>query len=648
MTIYRWIVLLTVLMMGSSAKADRGGFHYTNYHVEAVVHKNNVWDIKETMDVHFDEPRHGIYRYIPLTFSLKHDVSHDKGVKQQKADGVVMQDWQTFNYVSEIDHLEVPGWGYSTEESDDEFCVIRIGDAYREVSGEQRYVVSYQYTYRDDRRPEFDYLFHTILGTDFNESIDHFSFHIEFEKPLPADIEERLEVYSGQYGKRSNGVKNLVIEASPNAITGEATDIAPNHGITLYAKLPADYYEDVLTVNYFWHYLFLALTIASICLLIVCMLSIKHKQVTKVIEFYPPEGINSAEVGTIIDESVDNEDIASMIPWLAGQGYLYIKEVEEKVLFGTKKDLQLTKMRDLPKDAPSYLKRMMSMLFRSGQTTISLNKIGEHPSDIETIKHALKNSFKGKKALTKTSWTIVLYLPLWLFSTMTFATNSVTQTFDPEEIFKAVFLWATPFALGVILRYIRSGGELLGRTWKSYLQFFARMIVMMGICFVYCEWMTEYGAPIPKWLFITLFFVCFILCELIHRFKVNTDYRIQMMGRLLGFREFIKTAEQPRLAALQASDPLYYYRVLPYAMVFKLTDKWAKLFKDIEVQKPDWYDTPRPLMGYALTSHLTSSLLSSTSSAIRTVSHDSSSSSGGGGGGGFSGGGGGGGGGGSW
>ena len=81
-------------------------------------------------------------------------------------------------------------------------------------------------------------------------------------------------------------------------------------------------------------------------------------------------------------------------------------------------------------------------------------------------------------------------------------------------------------------------------------------------------------------------------------------------------------------------------------MVFGLSNKWAKLFKDIEVQQPEWYKTATPLYGNAFVTHMTDNLFSSTKSAINIVSHDSSSHSSGGGG--FSGGGGGGGGGGSW
>ena len=75
----RFLWLFVLLAVTMSARADLGGFYYKNFRVDAVVHQDNVWDITETIDVFFEEPRHGIYRYIPLTFKLQHDVSLDEG-----------------------------------------------------------------------------------------------------------------------------------------------------------------------------------------------------------------------------------------------------------------------------------------------------------------------------------------------------------------------------------------------------------------------------------------------------------------------------------------------------------------------------------------------------------------------------------------
>ena len=650
MKMSRFLWLLIGLLCSVVAKADRKGFHYENFHVEAVVHQDNVWEITETIDVFFDEPRHGIYRYVPLRFSLEHDVSQDEGMHQQVIQGQVVQDWRTFKYKSEVDDVEVEGGEFTTEDSDDDTFVVRIGDADSEVLGKHRYVIKYKYVYREDRRSNYDYLFHTILGTDFNEDIDQFSFRIEFEKSLPSDIQKRLEVYSGGYGKKSTNVKDLVIKANQHVIAGKAKNILPHHGITLYAKLPEGYYEGVKSVNYLWHYMALFITLMLILAIGFYLLKTKRKKPVKVIEFYPPEGISSAEVGTIIDGSVDTIDIASLIPWLAGKGYLTIEEKDEGGLFKMPEAI-LTKVKDLPQSAPTYQKKMMSLLFGSKGTTTNLKDLGEKPSQVETLKKSLKDSFKGEKKLSYFhKMGIGLYVLLICFSTVVFGTNSVDETFNINEWIVAVFVWSVPFFIGAYGRLYDSSKDLFGSVWKRILVFGIKMAVMALLCYFYCDQIMEYGAPMPTWLVISLFAICFLLGELIGRFNIDTDYRVEMIGRLLGFKEFIKTAEKNRLESLQQEDPTYFYKVLPYAMVFGLSKKWGKLFKDIKVEQPDWYITASPILAHNLTTHMASSLYSSTNHAISIVSHDSSSSGGGGGhsGGGFSGGGGGGGGGGSW
>jgi len=58
---------------------------------------------------------------------------------------------------------------------------------------------------------------------------------------------------------------------------------------------------------------------------------------------------------------------------------------------------------------------------------------------------------------------------------------------------------------------------------------------------------------------------------------------------LLGFREFIERAEVDRIYRLAKEDPTLFDRVLPYALVFGLEDKWAGAFKDMYKEPPDWY-----------------------------------------------------------
>jgi uncharacterized membrane protein len=73
------------------------------------------------------------------------------------------------------------------------------------------------------------------------------------------------------------------------------------------------------------------------------------------------------------------------------------------------------------------------------------------------------------------------------------------------------------------------------------------------------------------------------------RMKQRTKKSSELLGKILGFKEFIRTAELDRIKRLVDETPDYFYNVLPYAYVFGLTDKWAKKFEEIAVEPPNWY-----------------------------------------------------------
>ena len=65
------------------------------------------------------------------------------------------------------------------------------------------------------------------------------------------------------------------------------------------------------------------------------------------------------------------------------------------------------------------------------------------------------------------------------------------------------------------------------------------------------------------------------------------DYT-RLLGRILGFKDFIRTAELDKINELIEEDPEYFYHIIPYAYVFGLTNKWIKKFEDIPIITPKW------------------------------------------------------------
>ena len=69
----------------------------------------------------------------------------------------------------------------------------------------------------------------------------------------------------------------------------------------------------------------------------------------------------------------------------------------------------------------------------------------------------------------------------------------------------------------------------------------------------------------------------------------RTKQSAETLGKVLGLRQFIESAELDRINQLVEQDPAYFFNVLPYAYVMGLTDKWAKNFEKITIVQPDWY-----------------------------------------------------------
>jgi uncharacterized membrane protein YgcG len=121
-----------------------------------------------------------------------------------------------------------------------------------------------------------------------------------------------------------------------------------------------------------------------------------------------------------------------------------------------------------------------------------------------------------------------------------------------------------------------------------------------------------------------------------------------MLARVRGFRRYLDTAEAEQLRFEEQAD--VFARYLPYAVVFGLTDRWARVFAVLAAEDPElassvgWYGGQS---GWNV-GQLSGSLSHFMSSASGTFTSHPSSSGGSGFSGGSSGGGGGGGGGGSW
>ena len=375
------------------------------------------------------------------------------------------------------------------------------------------------------------------------------------------------------------------------------------------------------------------------------MLKRKTKPVVTV-EFYPPEGFSSAEVGMAIDEKADDEDLISLIPWWAQKGYLTIEEKpDSKGRGGKHASLVLHKVKELPSSTPAYQTTLFNGLFGWGDSK-DLKKLPvSFAEKFSTAKSMLQGSFSGQKQLTKgegkgllsvIAVDVLFFLALMLSSPISYMDNLIA----------AVFFFFLLLVLGFMRTFsVTKDNNRTGGGWVKYILIFGALVVVSFVGTIFCL-ISNYFSPLQVFLVWGIVVVLNLLCG---RWISYTQYGLEIVGKLQGLKNFIKTAEIDKLNMLIGENPEYFYDILPYAMVFGLTDHWSDKFKSLTIKAPSWYygyDNSTLFSAWYLSSMLRTNINEPIhavrSEAARQKAASAASS------GGFSGGGGGGGGGGSW
>ena len=551
--------------------ADEGGYRIEDYKFEGTYHKNNTVSVEETIKVQFTESRHGIYRTMPLFMEAKRDVGDGKK--------------EVFKYQNEVKDVNVENWNYSTD-VEDNYYDIRIGDKSEYVDGTQTYKISYTYVMPDDRVKTGDLIFYSVLGADWNVDIEHFAFDMKFEEALTDKEVDNFKVYSGAFGGEDNSL-DVQCDITNDEISGETTGIAPRQAITLYCPVHEGYFVGAKTVSKTIPTILLILTVVLAVLILIYELLKRQKKAVQTVEFYPPEGMSSAEVGVIIDEMVDDVDLISLIPWWGEKGYLVIEEIpDKKGRGGEHASLRLHKKKDLPVDAPAYQKELFNGLFATNPR--DLKDLPRTFSEVfSAAKSSLGNEFRGEKQLStgkfKAGFLLFLMCAAWFGAV---ATSSVISL--KENLIFGAFSAGALFILGV-MRLITHGQDTV-RTKGKWVAYILIGLLLFGVSAGTMLAGTADGQTFfSGTIYLVVLCGMLIVSVLIGRLVVPTEYKLDKLGKLLGLKEFIKTAEIEKLNMLIEEDPEYFFNVLPYAMVFGLSDHWSKQFKALKIKPPSWY-----------------------------------------------------------
>ena len=97
-------------------------------------------------------------------------------------------------------------------------------------------------------------------------------------------------------------------------IRGEITrPLAAGEGVTLRILLPEGYFSGEKTNDWMLGWMLALIIAPPVISLLLWLFFGRDPKIVRTVEFYPPEGTNSAEVGYIIDGYVDSKDMVVLV-----------------------------------------------------------------------------------------------------------------------------------------------------------------------------------------------------------------------------------------------------------------------------------------------------------------------------------------------
>ncbi len=389
------------------------GFNVKEYKIDIFLQQEGYFDVVENYEVEFYEQKHGLIRNIITSYDF--NTNHPNGISRREI------------YISDI---EVPGWNFTSSgklaQRFDQQISIKIGDADKLIFGRQHYEIKYRVKNALIFTDSQVMLYWNIKPTNWYADFEQIQFNIHTPEGSVLN-QQNCFVYSGAAG---DTIPSLEFNTKyDNAVFSGLSkpSFISNYGdaVTILVKLPKPTVAQVdfgpsPTQQNFWMFI---LGGFLFWFWMIWRRIGRDEKVVQVTTYYPPEGIDPAMAGFLINDREDASDLTALIPHWAAQGILKIKEIPKTWFLG-KTDMQLEQKKSLPNDAKNYEQTFFNGLFSGGKTILISSLRNKFYTTMNTSKTYLKNNAKvyyesaGLKAL---AWVRgIAILMAFLFSFVAF------------------------------------------------------------------------------------------------------------------------------------------------------------------------------------------------------------------------------------
>lgn len=553
------------------------GWKINSMEVAAQILDNGDMKIREKISVNFDISKHGIYRTIPLLFEPKgtgYKTSNFSAIKVESVN--VLQDGNPATFTSsERTGSACPSNFLASEYNKEQF--IKIGNSNSTIVGPHEYIISYlvKNALRDDRGyPE---LYWNMIGQGWGVDIDQAKIRITKSGNLEFST-DKIFCYSGIYGSTdSESCQTFIVDEGTIDFT--INNLRPYHGVTVQTAIKPDYTAQLSSnltgqkdrsqeyVLKKWYYLLAFLPF--LYFVYIWNKDGKDPETRGVIapRFDAPDAMSPAQAGMVLDQSVDNVDIAAIIISIAQKGWMKITYRKGEI-FGIgedyifEKEKETTKAKTLTEEE----KHIFDNIFVAGRPATPLS--------------SLKNTF---------------YLVI-------------------DETKAKLYSWA------VLNNYLKSTpGPIQGAFVPGY--------VLLGIVW----YLAISNSSFVMIAFAALSTILSIIVLFMYRFYTTKGKAGQEEILGLKMYMSTAEKDRIEFHNAPAKSPELFLKLLPYAMALGVVKIWADKFEGLNMQPPTWYVGPYSHFNATVFANDMTRASSSFASTMTSVPSSSGSGGGGGG-----------------
>jgi hypothetical protein len=564
--------------LGADASAQGRSIRIRNFDALLAVHPDGSLDVTEQITIGFTGQWNGINRDL----SLQHNTAQGRATKLDVTIGYITD--ETGQRLRVDESTTDNGWTRRLR-----IYVPGANNADRQIIIRYHVANAIRFFDASSNVGAFDELYWNVTGNIWTMPID--SVHARVVLP-DGVTPTRTAVYTGP---RGSNAADATIEKNGNEVDFTLRHgLYPYEGITIGVGWPAGHISsrpsearERLAIATQWS----PLVIPVIVFILAFMAWEKHgrdpEEGSYVVRYEPVEGASPAELGTLVDNRADMEDITATLVDLAVRGFVRIEEITESHLLGLTKstDYVIHILRDRSQwtGLKPHEERYLSTLANAAPDGDSV-KISE-----------LRNKF---------------------YTSLPTIRNAIYDS-----------LLSSGY-------YLERPDKVKGK-WVAFAAVSAFVGIGLAVLVTKMAWVTI--SPIA--LVAAGVLSAIILFVFAQIMPARTIAGARAREATLGFKEFLSRVEEERMKKMITS-PEMFERFLPYAMAFGVADKWANAFEDIYREPPTWYVGGSGQFSAVSFSHSIGSMSSAAASSMSS-SPGSSGSGGGGSSGGGSGGGGG-------